>query len=404
MSTSGLYHEFGIRGYRYVSTVRAEGSTTFVLAQDRESLCCPQCGSREVERRGEVERVFRLPPIGRRRMQALLPIARVHCSKCGITRQVKVGFAEEYRRCSRSFERYVVELSRKMTLQDVARHLEIDWDTVKDIVKRHLQKHYAKPKLKHLRQIAIDEISVGRGNRYLTVVLDLTTGAVVFIGKGRGADALDPFWKKLRASRAKIRAVAVDMSPAYTLAIRQNLKQAVLVYDHFHIIKLYNDKLSDLRRDLYREATDKLHRNVLKGTRWLLLMNPENLDPGKKEPARLRAALQLNESLFIAYYLKEDLRQLWTFADKGTARRHLNAWIKEADQSGIRMLQQFAKTLAQHREGILAWYDHPISTGPLEGTNNKIKTMKRQAYGFRDAEFFMLKIYAIHEATYELVG
>jgi transposase len=143
---------------------------------------------------------------------------------------------------------------------------------------------------------------------------------------------------------------------------------------------------------------------VLKGTRWLLLRNPENLDPKKKEPARLSAALQLNESLFTAYYLKEDLRQLWTFADKATARRHLTAWVREADQSGIRMLQQFAKTLLTHREGILAWYDHPISTGPLEGTNNKIKTMKRQAYGFRDAEFFMLKIYAIHEATYELVG
>jgi transposase len=404
MSTGGLYHEYGIRGYRYVSTVRAAGVTTFVLSQDREQLRCPRCGSRDVERRGEVERIFHLPPIGRRRMQLLLPIARVHCSKCGIIRQVKVGFADESRRYSRSFERYVVELSRKMTLLDVARHLEIDWDTVKDIVKRHLQRHYAKPKLKHLRQIAIDEISVGRGNRYLTVVLDLKSGAVVFIGTGRGAEALDPFWKKLRASRARIQAVAVDMSPAYTSAIRRNLPQAVLVYDHFHIIKLYNDKLSELRRELYREATDKLHKNVLKGTRWLLLRNPENLDPKKKEPAKLSAALKLNESLFTAYYLKEDLRQLWTFVDKATARRHLTAWAREAEESGIRMLQKFAKTLLAHREGILAWYDHPISTGPLEGTNNKIKTMKRQAYGFRDTEFFMLKIYAIHEATYELVG
>ena len=291
-----------------------------------------------------------------------------------------------------------------MTILDVARHLQVDWDTVKDIVKRHLRKHYAKPKLKHLKQIAIDEICVGRGGRYLTVVMDLTSGAVVFIGNGRGAEALDPFWKKLRASRAKVRAVAVDMSPAYTKAIRENLKQAVLVYDHFHIIKLYNDKLSDLRRELYREATDKLHRKVLKGTRWLLLMNPENLDPQKKEPKKLAAALELNESLFIAYYLKDDLRQLWTFPDKRSARRHLNAWIREADESGIRMLQQFAKTLAAHREGILAWYDYPISTGPLEGTNNKIKTMKRQAYGFRDFEFLTLKIYAIHETTYELVG
>ena len=108
MSTSVVYHEFGIRGYQYVSTVRIDGCTTFVLSQNREHLRCPRCGTADVERRGEVERIFQLPPIGRRRMQALLPIARVHCAKCGITRQVKVGFADEYRRCSRSFERYVV--------------------------------------------------------------------------------------------------------------------------------------------------------------------------------------------------------------------------------------------------------------------------------------------------------
>ena len=143
---------------------------------------------------------------------------------------------------------------------------------------------------------------------------------------------------------------------------------------------------------------------MLKGIRWLLLKNPENLDPKKRERERLDEALELNESLFIAYYMKEQLRLLWSQPDKRTARQFLNGWIQLANITGIRMLMSFAKTLAGHREGILAWYDYPISTGPLEGTNNKIKTMQRQAYGFRDREFFVLKIMAIHEATYELVG
>ena len=178
----------------------------------------------------------------------------------------------------------------------------------------------------------------------------------------------------------------------------------MLVYDHFHIIKLDNEKLTALRRDLQREATEGLGKEVLKGIRWLLLKNPENLDPKKGERERLEEALKLNESLFIAYYMKDQLRLLWSQPDKRTARQFLNGWIQLANYTGIRMLMNFAKTLAGHREGILAWYDYPISTGPLEGTNNKIKTMQRQAYGFRDREFFRLKILAIHEATYELVG
>jgi transposase len=403
MSASVLYHGFGIRGYQYERTVYEDGGLTFVISQARDRLRCPRCGSPQVERHGEVVRTFRLLPIGRKPVQVVLGIARVFCQKCWITRQVKVGFADEHQRYSRSFERYVLELSRHMTIKAVAQHLQIGWDTVKEIQKRHLQRHYAHPKLKHLTEIAIDEICVGR-KRFLTIVLDLRSGAVVFVGTGRSGQALEPFWRRLKSSRANIKAVAIDMSRAYTAAVRDNLPDAVVVYDHFHIIKLYNDKLTALRRDLHREAVAGLHKDVLKGIRWLLLKNPENLDDEKGERERLHEALQLNTSLFIAYYMKEQLRLLWSQPDKRTAGTFLTAWIRLANITGIRMLMNFAKTLAAHRRGILAWYDYPISTGPLEGTNNKIKTMQRQAYGFRDREFFVLKIMAIHEAEYALVG
>ena len=102
--------------------------------------------------------------------------------------------------------------------------------------------------------------------------------------------------------------------------------------------------------------------------------------------------------------MKEDLRRFWEQPGKKYATFFLNDWIRRAKASGVHMLRQMAKTLDAHRSGLLAYYDYPISTGPLEGTNNKIKTMKRQAYGFRDHEFFKLKILAIHEAKYALVG
>ena len=210
-----------------------------------------------------------------------------------------------------AFERYALELGRRMTIRDVAMHLGVGWDVVKDIQKRDLSRRFAKPKLKHLRHIAIDEIAVAKGHRYLTVVLDLDSGAVVFVGDGKGADALKPFWKRLRPSGAKIEAVAMDMSAAYREAVSTNLPKAKIVFDRFHVVKLFNEKLSDLRRDLHREATDVLQKKVLKGTRWLLLKDPENLDEEKDEKQRLEEALALNEPLAAAYYLKEDLRQFW---------------------------------------------------------------------------------------------
>ena len=156
-------------------------------------------------------------------------------------------------------------------------------------------------------------------------------------------------------------------------------------------------------RQLYHRADDQ-QKKVLKGSRWLLLKAPENLDPQHDETSRLKEALKLNKPLALAYYLKEDLRQFWEQPGKQFATAFLNDWIRRAKASKIYMLQQMAKTLDAHRAGLLAYYDYPIITGPLEGTNNKIKTLKRQAYGFRDLEFFRLRILAIHEAKYALVG
>ena len=404
MSTSLLYHAFGIRGYQYIRTDYRGGQTIFTIHQDPQTCRCCACGSHQTIQRGRVERRFRALPIGSRPTFVVLPIPRVECLACGAVRQVKVPFADPRRSYTSCFERYALELGRRMTIRDVAVHLGVGWDLIKDIQKRNLSRRYSKPKLKHLRHIAIDEIAVAKGHRYLTIVLDLQSGAVVFVGDGKGADALKPFWKRLRPSGAKIEAVAMDMSGGYRAAVRAHLPKAVVVFDHFHVVKLFNDKLSDLRRQLYREATDVQHKAVLKGTRWLLLKNPENLDAKKDEKRRLEEALALNQPLAVAYYLKEDLRRFWEQPGKHFATTFLDGWIRRAEASGVKVLQQMARTLAAHRSGLLAYYDVMISSGPLEGTNNKIKTMKRQAYGFQDLEFFKLKILAIHETRYALVG
>ena len=250
MSTSLLYHGFGIVGYHYLRTQYQKGAVVFGIDQDQSSLRCPVCGNRLVKRRGKNIRRFRSLPIGGKPVFIEFAIPRIECLRCNIVRQVKVKFAHAQRTYTKAFERLVVDLSRYMTILDVARHLKTSWDIVKDIQKRYLTKRFKNIRLKNLRQIAIDEISIGKGHQYLTVVLDLVSGAIVFIGDGKGADALMPFWKKLRSSGTAIEAVAIDMSPAYIAAVLENLPQAAIVYDRFHIMKMYNDKLADLRRQL----------------------------------------------------------------------------------------------------------------------------------------------------------
>ena len=141
--------------------------------------------------------------------------------------------------------------------------------------------------------------------------MDLKSGAVIFVGDGKGANALKPFWRKLKRSRAKIRAVATDLSAAYIGAVLENLPGVPLVFDHFHVVKLMNDKLTEVRRKQYRELKDSMGKDVLKGSRWLLLKNPDNLDVNRNERERLNEALKYNQPLALAYYMKEDLRQIW---------------------------------------------------------------------------------------------
>lgn len=407
MSTSLLYHAFGVRrGYKYTRTLYEAGNIIFVIEPKEHSLQCTLCDSTKIIKKGRTWRMIRTVPIGKTPVFIKVAIQRVQCLCCKKIRQVKLPFVRQYRRCSRALERLVLTLSSYMTIQDIAAYFKIGWDLVKDIQKQHFKTKFDKPKLRKLKQIAIDEISISKKKqqRYLTIVYDLLSGRVVFVGDGKGADALDPFWRRVKRAKAKIQAVAIDMSPAYISAVHENLPKVTLVFDHFHIVKLFNEKLSDLRRKLYHQLNERENKKLLKGTRWLLLKNPDNLNADRDEPKRLKEALELNEPLAAAYYLKEELRQLWSFATKQEAEVFFDGWLKRAWSTGIKPIITVANTLASRRSGVLAWYDCQISTGPLEGINNKIKTMKRQAYGFRDSEFLKLKILGIHETKYALVG
>lgn len=296
-----------------------------------------------------------------------------------------------------------MDLLAFMTVQDVSELFKISWGTVKNIDKEYLQKHYSKPVLKNVEIIAIDEFAFQKGHKYQTVVYDLKAGRVIYVGAGRAEESLDRFWKRLRHSGAKIQAVAMDMWLPYFNAVINNIPEAKIVFDHFHIFKLMNETLDEIRRALYHEETFLNNRQVIKGIRWLLLKNEKNLNDEKDERRQLEQALQINKPLAEAYYLKEELGQLWLQNTRDEAEKFLTSWATRAWATTIQELRKFVKTLLGHRTGILNWFDFRISTGPLEGFNNKIKVLKRKAYGYRDMEYFALKIYALHENRYGLL-
>jgi transposase len=310
-------------------------------------------------------------------------------------------FAPAYVSYTNALRDLIEDLRGFMTVADLAAFSGLTWDTVKRIIKRRLEKDYGHPRLRDLKRLSIDEIYLGRRQGFWTLVIDLDTGRIVWAAPGRGGEALRKFWPILRASRARVQAVAMDMSAAYWAAVAENLPEAAIVFDRFHITKLVNDKLDDLRREMVREAVG-LMKQTVKGVRYLLLMRRENIDQEKLP--RLDEALKHNEPLFTGYLLKESLGLLWEQPSYAKMNAFLHEWCDLAAQSGIRQMMQVSKTLLTHKRGILSWWTHRINNGRMEGINNKIKTLLRQTYGLRDPRYLMLRLYSLHRSRQELLG
>ena len=289
-----------------------------------------------------------------------------------------------------------------MTLLDVAGWFDLSWNTVKDVVKARLEKDYKRIGYRKVKQIGIDELYIGKKHKFITLVTDLESGRIIWVGMGRGSDALREFWRRFKISGARLQAVAMDMSGAYALSVREHAPHAILTFDRFHVIKLMNERLDDIRRELVRKTEDKEGQKAVKGLRWLLLSRPEKLRASAKE--KLDAALALNGPLSVAYLLKEELGLLWEQADGRQAWDFMRAWCAKAKASQITQLVAMTKTLLRHARGILSYYKTRITSGMVEGINRKIRGLLCAAYGIRDIAFLRLRLYALHESKFKFIG
>lgn len=394
MEEALLHEVFGVpRTYHSTGTEFKNGALFVSLSPAAELFACPKCKSLDVIRKGKRTRRVQSLPIGFHPVFFQVEVPRCHCKACRATFEVAPPFCPAYAHYTQTLARYVYGLSRVMTMSDVADLTLLGWDTVKAIVAEGLEKDYSNPSLKKVRHLGIDEIHLGSKKRFYTIVIDLDDGRILWAKSGRGKAALQGFWRRLRLAKAKIKAVATDMSAAYWSAVVENLPQAALVFDKFHVVKLMNERLDNLRREMVREAEGPVLKKKIKGTRFLLLRNPESLS--KEQIPKLDEALKFNQPLLIGWYLKEELRELWSHDTYEKMKAFMEEWCRKAAETCIPQIMKMAKTLKLHATGILNYAKHRITSGRMEGINNKIKTLNKKAYGYHDENFFILKLLSL---------
>jgi transposase len=398
MSTSILYHGWGIKGYTLKKTDYNKKGTIFHIEPQKRLYICPVCGSKDVTTRGTHERTIKTLSIGLKEdCYVVVNIPRLHCHSCNNLRYMELNFAKPRKSYTHQLANFIILLYSISSILDIVRIVGLHWTSVKEIIKLYFEKKFSKPDLRNITMISIDEISIKKGHNYITIVIDAVTGQPLYVGDGKGEEALDAFWTMLGPRRRKrIKAVAIDMGRAYISAVQKHLPQARIVFDRFHVMKLVNETLDRLRKKVYATANDD-QKLLLKGSKYLILSDEENLNEAKTE--RLDKLLKLNTPLTSAYILKEDLRQFWEKNRESTANKSLLNWIETARSTGEPMLIKLANTIEVHSYGLLNWYDFPINSGRIEGINNKIKLLKRRAFGFHDIGFFKLHILAIKQLS-----
>lgn len=394
MSTSTLYHTQGTYGYKHQRTEHKGGLEIYHVNPTAKRKLCPKCKSRstrlvETGKRRSIRGLF----IGAKKVIISVLQRRIICDECGASSHEPIAFSPAPRiGYTKRLADFVLMLRPMLSIKDVAKLTGLHWDTVKQIEKKWLGKKYDRPRLKDVAYLGIDEVYMGKRLGYLTVVRDLDSGAVLHVGKGKGAEGLKEFRKRVRRRKGQIKAVAIDMANSYAAWVREALPESDIVYDHFHVIKLMNDRMNTLRRSTMKNLEQEQQKD-LKGSRFLFLRNLENLN--EDDQASLVRLRETYSDLGEAHMMKECLRNIYKMTmDSETARLAFIRWCEKAMLTGIACLKQMAKTIENRIEGLLGYWRYGCMTSASqEGFNNKIGWLTRQAYGYRDEEYLILKIY-----------
>lgn len=294
---------------------------------------------------------------------------------------------------TKRFAMYIGERCRSSTISDVAKEFRLDWKTVKELDKQYMQEQLRRAPKARPKVIGIDEISVRKGHTYRIVVSDLERRCPIwFGGKDRSQGSMDMFYQWLGPLKTKrIRLAVMDMWKPFEKAASIHIPQASVLYDKFHIIRHLGEALDKIRKHEYARLSGS-KRRFIKGQKYHLLSHRENLTlSGKKS---LKALLEANKRLNVAYLLKESFGQLWDYSSEAWARKFFDNWKASLRWQRLKPYKEFALLIERHWDGIAAFCkpENKVSLGFVEGLNNKIRVIQRRAYGLRDEEYLRLKI------------
>ncbi|WP_200650324.1 ISL3 family transposase [Stutzerimonas stutzeri] len=356
--------------------------------------CCSGCGQSTFRLHDTSCRRVRERDLLQYRVWLEVPVRRVRCPACGPRRE-QIDWLAGRQPLTRAMVRWVETLVRLLPIKHVADLVGLHWHTVKAIDLGRLHRDIAAPDLSRVRRLIMDEFALYKGHRYATVAICADTQQVLWIGEGRSREAVRPFFEWMgKQACARIEAVAMDMNTAMDLEVQAHCPNARVVYDLFHVVAKFGREVVDRIRvdQANRLKADPAGRRAIKRSRWLLLRNRQNLD--KPQTLKLDELLAANTPLMTAYLLKTQLKELWYAPSEHEARRRWNEWFRLAQESGLQPLQAFARRLKAYVEGIVSSARFRLNTSVLEGMNNRIKVIKRMAYGYRDNAYFFLKIKA----------
>lgn len=390
----GGWAGYGVASWRHEQRGNHRWLIVELVPLDGVARCCSGCGVSVAAIHDRSLRRIRDLPVFEHPMELRVPRLRLACPACG-PRLQRLTWLDPHCRVTRRLAESLARLCAVTSVLHAARWYGIDWKTTKAIDFRSLEHRLGPVDLDGVTRIAMDEFAIQKGHRYATVVVDVARKRVLWVGRGRSRADVRPFFQLLGPERcAQIQAVAMDMNTAFDLEVRHHCPNARVIYDLFHVVAKYGrEVINRVRVDAANQLRhDKPARRVVKRSHWLLLRNPANLQ--ESERICLAEVLDANQSLLAVHVMKEQLKALWNAPTAWHWRRAWRQWHAQAMESNIPALMHFARCLRPYWRGILARVRWPMHTGLLEGINNRIKVIKRIAYGFRDDAYFFLKIRA----------
>jgi|AP45_3_1055517.scaffolds.fasta_scaffold21094_3 transposase len=400
MYTELLEVAFPWRVARVDMDAKEERVTVRVELEPGGQLACPQCGRTGCTIKDRRERTWRHLNTCKFKTFVKGPLPRVDCPECGV-KTFTPPWAERYSRFTKEFEGVTIKGLLEMSVTGACRLLGITWDEADSIMARAVRRGLQRQDLSQLRRIGIDEKAVRKGHHYVTIVYNLDTSDVVWVGEDRKEETLDGFFASLpKQVLSQIECIAMDMWAPYRASCRNWIADAdeKTVLDRFHIEGHLNQAVDSVRKDEHR-ALQEEGIDLLSRTKWDWLYRPENLPPERE--LRFNELRQFDLKTVRAHAIKENFRHFWRYTYTGNARRFFKGWYFWATHSQLPPVIKAAKRLNRHLDRILTYFRLRASNSIAEGINNKIGTVNKKAYGFRNVSRYINAIY-FHCAGLEL--